>query len=166
MFIKTTFKDSRKLDKNPTKTIETKVQRAVRKIKDHLSKCEYRTLYPSGSAPGKFYGTAKKHKIPVNGTVDDLPLRPVISNIGTASYHLAKYLAKTLSPLSKSEYTVNNNLVFISYIKTISVPSDHKLISFKVKSLFTNVPLDFTIDLILKRIYEDNEIQTNIKKRK
>ena len=28
-----------------------------------------------------------------------------------------------------------------------------------------NVPIDFTIDLILKRIYEDNGIQTNIKKK-
>ena len=159
------IKQFRKLNKDPTKTIKTKVERAVRKIKDHLSTSEYRTLYPNGSAPGKFYRTAKKHKIPVNGIVDDLPLRPVISNTGTASYHLAKYLAKTLSPLSKSEYTVSNNLEFISYMKTISIPSDHKLISFGVKSLFTNVPLDFTIDLILKRIYEDNEIQTNIKKK-
>ena len=38
--------------------------------------------------------------------------------------------------------------------------------SFDVKSLFTNVPLDFTIDLILNRIYEDSEIQTNIRKKK
>ena len=113
-----------------------------------LSTSEYRILYPSGSGPSKFYRTAKKHKIPVNGTVDDLPLQPVISNIGTTSYHLAKYLAKTLSPLSKSECTVNNNLEFISYMKIIFIPSDHKLISFDVKSLFTNVPLDFTIDLI------------------
>ena len=50
-------------------------------------------------------------------------------------------------------------------MKTISIPSDHKHVSFDVKSLFTNVPLDFTIDLILKRIYEDNKIQTNIKKK-
>ena len=153
------------MSKDPTKTIEAKIQRAVRKIKNNLSTSEYQTLYPSGSALGKFYGTAKKHKIPVNGTVDDLPLRPIISNTGTASYHLVKYLAKTLSPLSKSEYTVNNNLEFINYMELISIPSDHKLASFDVKALFTNVPLDFTIDLILKRIYEDNEIQTNIKKK-
>ena len=50
-------------------------------------------------------------------------------------------------------------------MKTISIPSDHKLISFDVKSLFTNVTSDFTIYLILKRIYEDNEIQTNVKKK-
>ena len=142
----------RKLDKDRTKTIETEVQRAARKIKDHLSTSKYRTLYPSRSPPGKFYGTAKKHKIPVNGTVDDLPLRPIISNIGTASYHLAKCLAKTLSTMSKSEYTVNNNLEFISHMKVISTPTDHKLISFDVKSLFANVPLDFLIELILKHI--------------
>ena len=50
-------------------------------------------------------------------------------------------------------------------MKTISIPSDHKLISFDVKLLFTYVALDFIIDLILKRIHEDNRIQTNIKKK-
>ena len=50
-------------------------------------------------------------------------------------------------------------------MQTISIPSDHKLISFDVKSLFTNVPVDSTIDLILKRIYKDKEIQTNITKK-
>ena len=34
-------KQFHKLDKDPTKIIETKVQRAVRKIKDHLSTSEY-----------------------------------------------------------------------------------------------------------------------------
>ena len=51
-------------------------------------------------------------------------------------------------------------------METISIPSDNKLILFDVKSLFTNVPLDyFSIDLILKRIYQGNKIQTNIKKK-
>ena len=59
-----------------------------------------------------------------------------------------------LSPLIQLEYIVNTNLDFINHTKTISLPSDHKLISLDVKSLFTNVPLDFTTDLILKRISE------------
>ena len=92
----------------------------MRKIKDHLSTSEYRTLFPSGSAPGKFYGTAKKHKVPVNKTLDDFPLRAFISNTGVASYHLAKYLAKMQSPLGKSENTVNNNLEFINYMNKSS----------------------------------------------
>ena len=61
----------------------------------------------TGSNAGKFYGTAKINKwLSYNDTIDQLPLRPIVSNIGTASYHLPKYLAKLLSTLSQSEYTV------------------------------------------------------------
>ena len=70
----------RKLDRDPVKPIEAKIQRAARKIKSHLSNQEYMRIYPTGSAPEKFYGKAKKHKMPVNGTINDLPLRPIISS--------------------------------------------------------------------------------------
>ena len=56
-----------------------------------LSENEYKQLYPTGSAPGKFYGTAKIHKLKENDDVNQLPIRPIISNIGTASYKTAKY---------------------------------------------------------------------------
>ena len=36
------------------------------------------------------------------------------------------------------------------------------MVSFDVVSLFTKVPLDFTIELILKKIYEDRVITTKI----
>ena len=45
------------------------------------------------------------------------------------------------------------------------VPTGHSLISFDVKSLFRNVPLDYTINIILRRIYDDNELYTNISKK-
>ena len=94
--------------------------------------------------------------------VEELPLRPIISNVGTASYKLGKYLAKILSPLARSEYTVSSTKQFIDQFTTTNVPENYKLISFDVTSLFTNVPLDFTIEIILKRIYNRSEIQTNI----
>ena len=58
----------------------------------------------TGSSPGKFYGTGKVHKLPKNGNVDQLPIRPIVSNIGTTPYQLAKCLAKLLSPLNQSQY--------------------------------------------------------------
>ena len=103
--------------------------------------------------------------MPENGTIEDLPLHPIVSKIGTASYHLAKYLAKVLSPLSKSEYTVNNTTDFLKSIRNLKIPNNHKVISFDVKALFTNVPLDYTINLILRRIYDNHEIDTNISKK-
>ena len=32
------------------------------------------------------------------------------------------------------------------------------MVSFDVESLFTNVPLDYTIHIILERIYQDKEL--------
>ena len=47
-------------------------------------------------------------KLPTDGKISNLPLRAIISNIGNASYPLAKYLAQLLSPLTRSRYTVNS----------------------------------------------------------
>ena len=147
---------------DPTKQLEGKVQRAVRKIKAHLTDSEYRKLYPSGSCPGRFYGNAKIHKLKTNDNVNNLPLRPIISNIGTATYHLAKYLAKLLAPLATSSYTVKSTDEFVTKIREMSIPDNYQLVSFDVISLFTKVPLDFTIDIALRRIYKDNDITTSI----
>ena len=68
--------------------------------------------------------------------LQDLPLRLVISNVGTASYQLAKYLAKLLSPLSKSQYTVNSTKEFIDMIKKETVPSSYKMISFDLLAIY------------------------------
>ena len=46
----------------------------------------------------------------------------------------------------------------------MNIPKDQSFISLDVKSLFTYVPLDFTISVILRRIYNENEIHTNIKR--
>ena len=89
-----------KLTDDPTKSIEGKIQRAIRKIKSKVSKDEYNKIYPTASAPGKLYGIAKVHKMAKKDSIENLPLRPIFSNIGTASYYLAKHLAKLLSPLS------------------------------------------------------------------
>ena len=53
---------------------------------------------------------------------------------------------------------------FINHVKRMNIPKDHRFISLGVKSLFTYVPLEFTIDVILRRIYNENEIHTNIKR--
>ena len=46
------------------------------------------------------------------------------------------------------------------------VPDGYKMVSFDIKSLFTNVPLEKTIKITSKRIYESKEINTSISKKK
>ena len=139
----------KRLTTDPTAATERKIQKVLKKIKSKFSEQEYKRSYPIGSAPARFYGTAKLHKLKNDSTVDDLPIRPIISNINTASYQLAKYLAKLLSPLSTSEYTVKSTSDFITHIKRQNIPNNFKLISFDVTSLLTN---------------DKNEVNTNIPK--
>ena len=47
-------------------------------------------------------------------------------------------------------------------IKNVQVPSGYHMVSFHVKSLFTNVPLKYTIGLVLEQIYNKGELVTNI----
>ena len=50
-----------------------------------------------------------------------------------------------------------------AFIQEYMLPPDiYKLISFDVKPLFSNVPLDYTIDIILKRIYDQKELETKV----
>ena len=152
----------KKLNLDPTKTTERKVQNALLKIKSKLSVNEYKRLYPIGSSPGKLYGTAKIHKLSDRDGIKKLSIRPIISNLNTATCHLAKYLAKPLSPLSTSEYTVSSSKEFMTTIKNVQVPSGFHMVSFDVKSLFTNVSLEYTIGLVLEWIYNKGELVTNI----
>ena len=79
--------------------------------------------------------TAKIHKLSYNDNTDQLPLRPVVSSIGTASYHLSKYLAILLSLLSQSEYIVINSKEFSQkFNNVVPLNNNSKLVSFDVPS--------------------------------
>ena len=52
-----------------TSSLEREVQCTLRKIKQKLPTDVYAKLYPTGSSPGKFYGTVKVHKLAINDTV-------------------------------------------------------------------------------------------------
>ena len=153
----------KKLEHDPTKSFQSKVQRTLLKMKKAFDKKTYKTLYPSSSHPGLFFGLAKLHKMPYNSNdVKQLPLSPVISNIGTATYEISRYLAQLLSPLAKSQYTIESTKDFIQRLKGKKIEVGYKMVSFDVKSLFTNVPLDFTINLILDKIYKEKVISTKL----
>ena len=45
------------------------------------------------------------------------------------------------------------------------VPEDSELVSFDVTSLFMNVPLEFTIDVILRKVWDQKLVKTDIPKK-
>ena len=89
-------------------------------------------------------------------------MRPIISNIGTATHKTAQYLCRLLAPLGMSKYTVKNTREFVEKARTLQTPDGYQMISFDVVSLFTNVPLKQTIDIILRKVYKEKLIKTKI----
>ena len=101
--------------------------RVLRKIKTNISLQEYSHLYSTGSSPGKFYETPKIAQLSPTDSMEKLPIRPIVSNVNTPTYQLAKYLAKLLSPLSQSDYTVNSTKHFIEQIKYDKIPEGYQM---------------------------------------
>ena len=77
---------------------------------------------------GLLYGTAKVYKLKESGTFDNLSLRPIISNLGTATYKTAKYLAAVLSTVTSSEYNTKTRCEFVDSLKNTKLSNGYKMI--------------------------------------
>ena len=134
---------------------EASLQCSLRKLKqkNFFNKNEYDKLYPSGSAPARIYGTPKMHKFSPS---DSFPkLRSVLSSIGTFNYNLARFLCDLFSPLVPNDYSCKDTFSFVSQIKNANL-SKKFLVSYDVTSLFTNIPLQETIDIAINPIFNHN----------
>ena len=100
-------------------------------------------LRSTGSRPGIVYGSPKVHK-------RGAPLRPILSTCGSFNYKLSKYLASLLAPLYISDsYVTHDSFEFAKEI--VNTKNDNFVMaSFDVESLFTNVPVQETVDIILE----------------
>ena len=59
---------------------------------------------------------------------------------------------------------INSTKEFIMHTKNLKIEENQEMVSFDVSNLFTNVPLDFTIDLVLKKVYGKKMIKTKLKR--
>jgi hypothetical protein len=93
-------------------------------------------LTPYHSKPLHLYGLPEINKQVV-------PLRPIVSSIGSPCYALAGFLHKSLCPLVGNTLSfIKNSDHFVELLKSISLQHPDILVSFDVVGLFTSVPLD------------------------
>lgn len=121
-------------------------------------------MRPKFAHIGRAHGLPKIHK----DYQDIPPFRPIVDTTNTPHYGVAKYLSKLLNPLTMNDYSVKDSFEAAKRIQGISPQlfnQGYKFISFDVSSLFTNVPLKRTVNIILKRIYVDKVIPTTLQKR-
>ena len=126
--------------------IEDKINRNLKQLKDDsiLPDHTYRSLYSTGSSFGILYGLPKVHK-------DNVPLRPILAAYNSPNFSIAKYLVPLLNDITTNQYTLQNSSQFVPEL--LEQNSSHFMVSYDVCSLFTNVPLFETIDIIINRLF-------------
>ena len=105
-------------------------------------------LMTSGSCPGIMYGLPKIHK-------PNVPMRPILSANNTTTYNLSQYLVSILSDLSSNDFTIKNSYDFANFITSLEDSSKYIMCSFDIESLFTNIPLDETIEIIISKLFSE-----------
>ena len=78
--------------------------------------------------------------------MDKLKVRPVVSAIGSYNYHLADYLSKEMATNISHKYTTKDTFSFVNDLSRIKSEGTF-LISYDLTSLFTNTPLDESLDI-------------------
>ena len=129
-----------------------------------ITEDEKKTMRRKGANRARARGLPKTHK-----TFDRIPpFRPIIDTTNTPYSGIGNYLKNVLHPLTINRYSMKDSFEANDEIRKMNfslLNEGYRLVSFDVVSLFTNVPLRRTINVILERIYKDKVIETKLKKR-
>ena len=80
------------------------------------------------------------------------PLRPIVSNCRSVTYGVAKELAKILKTLvGKSPHHINSTQNFVEQVRHITSAPGECLSSYDVSALFTSVPIDPALKIIMDK---------------
>ena len=137
----------KKISKDPTIQLKQKLNKIINATNAVQDNIHFQKLVGDYS-PGYIYGNVKVHKDLINP-----PLRPIISQISTPTYKIAKQLNEILKPYIPQKYSLESSDDLLLALKSIEKP-DGILASLDAESLFTNVPIDSTINTILKYAYD------------
>ena len=126
-----------------TTSIEVKFQKQLRKwVKSGpLSPEISDSIRPIGSIRSLLYGQPEIHK-------DGFPLRPILSMTGSAQQKVASWLSSVLQPVLEhfSRFCIKDSFSFSKIIRNF-ISTDVFMCSFEVCSLYTNIPLEETIEI-------------------
>ena len=116
------------------------------KQKGSLKQEIYDRIRPSAAITPTLYGLPKIHK-------EDRSCRPVLASTDCYTYECASWLSEILSPQRQHPTNLKDTFEFVEQMQQVKFKNNSIMVPFDVKSLFTNIPVDFVTDIILKEIY-------------
>ena len=116
----------------------------------------YKDMQPDSNQPERRYGLAKTHKFETleDITVANLKFRPIIDQTRTFTYNAAKVISDYLRHLCKNDAQKFPNI--LSPIPPLQ--DDEENVLYDVESLFTNIPIQETINYVIEQIYVQKKL--------
>ena len=94
------------------------------------------------------YGLPKTHK-------EGVPLRPILSMIGSSQHKVAQWLKGVLQPVldKYSKFCVKDSYSFVQMLRSTAVNQSFSMCSFDIRSLFTNIPLQEVLNICINDLF-------------
>ena len=143
------------LSSDPTQRYKRELVAILSRLKkeNKINKSQYDLLFPTAENIPRIYGTPKIHK-PGN------KVRPIVDYTGTIGYQTSRALADILSPMvGTSEHHVLNSKHLSERLAEVIIEEGEIFNSHDVVSLFTNTPIDQSLDVIRTRLQGDSSLK-------
>lgn len=129
------------MQNDPSSTCQRKLRSILSKLKERIPESVYRKVSTTDGTTPRLYGIPKLHK-------PGIPLRTIVSFIGSPTYELSKHLCYILSPIvgNTPYHLVRNTEDWTKLANTLKLATNEEMVSFDVVSLFTSIPTDIAVN--------------------
>jgi hypothetical protein len=139
------------LNKYPTNKFRKSIHKIVKECSSVIDKRQRQFLIQKKPSAPVFKAQLNLHKI-----------RPIINNITAPAYKLAKHLTKILNQNSNlnNQYNLTNSTNHANDLIKLPVHDNYRMITWDIKDLYVNIPIDKTLNIIKTKLQQSNDTQT------
>ena len=139
----------RKVTKEGSDALKSEINKLITTINGHSGCNMFKVI--GHYEPGDIYGNPKIHKSQKNP-----PLHPIISQVGTVTYDIAKWMNSLITQYMPQKFMINSTNDFIKIAQTVKVPNFFAFLD--VESLFTIVPVEEIIEIIVQNVHQNAQL--------
>jgi hypothetical protein len=142
------------ITRDPTDRYQKHILKTIQECSLIIDKRQIKYLTQKKPAPPVLKAQLKLHKT-------DIPIRPVINNRSAPSYKLAKHLTKILNRYItlNNHYNVTNSTNLAHDLIKLKIHENHKMITYDIKYLYVNVPMQETLNILNIKLLENTNTQ-------
>ena len=142
------------LPKDPTNKYQKLIQKTLKQCNLIIHKHKIKYLTQKKSSPPTLKTGLKLHK-------PDVPIRPVVNNMNAPSHKIAKRLLRILNKhlTLNNYYNVTNYTKLATDVTNLKINEKHKLITYEIKDLFVNIPIEETVTITKSILSKNNDTQ-------